>query len=410
MPRLPVLLALAAALAGCDLAGPDRPTTPVEIPVSPLTEAVIAQSNAFGVSLFARVVAGDDANVMLSPLSASAALTMLLNGADGETYAQIRDALGYSSLQDLDAVNGSYRSLRSALLAADPDVQLALANAVFHDRAYPVLPSFVERVTGTFDARVDALDFAAPGAVGVINQWASDHTAGRVPKVIERIRPNTVLFMLDALYFKGEWSTPFKPSSTRPGEFLLADGQAVTVPMMEGHDVSARLVEGDGYKAVELPYGRRNFSMVLMTPDHGVPLSDLVGRLDDGLWAEATARLDAEADWGDVLVRMPRFSFETDKVLNDPLKALGIVDAFEGADLSRLSPAGGNVAFVKQDTFVEVNEEGDGGRGRHDRRRRSVAGASLFCDPPVRVRHPRADHWGPAVHRPGHRPPVTSWP
>lgn len=368
--RAAFALLAALALAGCDLVGADRqPAEPTEISVSPLTEAVIQQSNAFGVSLFAQVAAEDDENLMLSPLSASAALTMLLNGADGETYAQIREMLGYSSLQDLGAVNTSYQSLRAQLLAADPEVDLALANAVFHRPSYPLLAPFVERLTGAFDARVDALDFGSPSAVGAINGWASEQTRGRIPTVIDEINPNTVLFLLNALYFKGAWTTSFAPGATRPDLFRRADGRTVTVPMMSERKLPVRAVGRDGYAAVELPYGRRNFSMVLMMPydeqsacggfGPDVSPADFAARLNAGLWAEATALLDAQATWEEVPVTLPRFSFSTRKTLNDQLQTLGMVDAFTGAaDLSRMSDAGGMVSFVQQDTFIAVDEAG----------------------------------------------------
>ena len=358
-----LLLALLLALvAGCDTAGPDAPADPTPIELSPLAADLVGQSNAFGTGLFAEVAAEEEGNLMLSPLSASVALTMLLNGADGETYDQIHEMLGYGPALDLDAVNGAYGSLRDALLTADPEVQLALANAVFYDRNRAALfkAPFLDAMRGPFGARVGALDFGAPSALDVINGWAGENTNGRIPKVLNEIDPDLVLFLLNALYFKGDWTTQFDKAKTAPGDFRLADGRTVEVPMMTG-EVPARLVWGEGYQAVELPYGRRNFSLVALLPeDPDTPLSDFAAGLADGLWADATARLDEADTWGDVLVRLPRFSFSYEKKLNGPLQALGMRDAFEPglADLSRMSDAGLYVSFVKQNTFVDVNEEG----------------------------------------------------
>ncbi|WP_420457255.1 serpin family protein [Rubrivirga sp.] len=364
MPRRPLptlLVALALAATGCDTTGPGASGPPTEITLTAEAEALINHSNAFGVGLFAEVAATDDRNLMLSPLSASVALTMLLNGTDGDTYAQIRDMLGYAPDQDLDAVNAAYQSLRTQLLAADPEVQFALANAVFYDQAFdqasPVKAPFLAAMRGPFDATVQSLDFGSPSAPGVINGWASDHTEGRVPKVIEEIGADLVLVLMNALYFKGDWSAQFDPARTTASDFTLADGRTVQTPIMTGL-VPALTVRGDGYSALELPYGRANFSFVVLMPDDA-GLADFARQLDAGFWADATTRLDAAGAFSGVEVGLPRFSFTTDKFLNDQLKALGMVDAFgPAADLSRMSDAGLYVDFVKQNTFLRVDEEG----------------------------------------------------
>ncbi|MEL6615107.1 MAG: serpin family protein [Bacteroidota bacterium] len=264
--------------------------------------------------------------------------------------------------QDLADINASYQSLRSQLLEADPEVQLAIANAMFYntDRiaADGFGPSFLSAMQDDFDAEIDGFSFTLPEALDAINGWASDNTNGRVPEVLADLDPGLVLLLMNAVYFKGDWTTPFDTDETAPRPFTLADGTTVDVPTMSGL-LPALAVYGDGYRAVELPYGRRNFSMVLLLPDEG-PLAGFTAQLNAGLWADATAQLDARTDWGEVQVAFPRFSFGTDKRLNEILQAMGMTDAFtDVADLSRMRPGGGLlVDFVKQNTFVEVNEEG----------------------------------------------------
>lgn len=115
-------LGLALSLAGCDLLDRGGPSTPKTIALSPLGHELVGQSNAFGVDLFVQTADGEDGNLMLSPLSASIALTMLLNGTDGDTYTQLCDALGYAPDVDLDAINRSYQGLQDQLLSADRKV------------------------------------------------------------------------------------------------------------------------------------------------------------------------------------------------------------------------------------------------------------------------------------------------
>ena len=365
MLRLSLVLALALTLpaVGCDSQGTDaRSSDPVPIELSPVGEALVQNSNAFGVGLFARTVAEDDGNLMLSPLSASVALTMLLNGTDGDTYTQIRDMLGYAEIQDLDAINAAYQSLRTQLLAADPEVQFTLANAVFYDSVYnsgaPFKAPFLTALQTSFDATSEGLPFGDPAALDVINGWASENTNGRVPRVLDEISQDLVLILMNALYFKGSWTTEFEASDTQDADFRRADGSTVRVPTMTGK-IPSRLAHGDGYTAIEMPYGRQNFSFVALLPDEG-SLSDFAARLDAGLWTDAVTRLGALPDGSGVTVRLPRFSFSTDQMLNKQLQALGMTDAFSrAADLSRMSDDPRlQVSFVKQNTFVDVNEEG----------------------------------------------------
>ena len=358
--RLP-LLVLGLAVAACDASGPEAIPDPTPITLTPLAKDLVVQSNQFGVDLFAQTAAEEDDNLMLSPLSASVALTMLLNGTDGETYAQIRDMLGYAESADLAEINASYQSLSDQLLAADPKVQFTLANAVFSRQGFPFRDSFLHSMRDGFGARVEALDFTSPSALSTINGWASDNTNGRVPRVLNELSPDLVMLLMNALYFKGDWTEQFEEANTASADFHLAGGETVQVPTMNG-TIPALTASGDGYTALELPYGRRNFSMVVLLPDANAPggLAEFAGVLRDGLWADATAQLDAQSQWREVAVRLPRFRFSYETLLNSHLQALGMRDAFTGAaDLSRMSDnARLLVSFVKQNTFVEVNEEG----------------------------------------------------
>jgi serpin B len=357
---LAVLLILLVG-AGCD-ANEEALRDPAPLDLSPAARTFVGHSNGFGAELFARAAAGEDGNVMLSPLSASVALTMLLNGTDGDTYAQIRDALGYPAALDLAAINASARSLRSQLLGVDPSVQLALANAVFYDQdygaAFPLKPAFLAAMRDDFDAPPQALDFSAPVALSTINGWASDNTRGRVPRVLDEIDPDLVMVLMNALYFKGDWTTPFRESATAQEPFTLAGGATVDVPMMSG-EVQARLAAGDGYTALELPYGRRNFSMVVVMPE--APLADFVPTLDGDRWGAIAGALGDADEWHRTLVSLPRFRFSTDRSLNAALQSLGITDAFQPgvANFTRLGDDPRLVlSFVKQNTFVETNERG----------------------------------------------------
>jgi serine protease inhibitor len=333
--------------------GPKQPK-PIDLPVK--AGEVIAGSNSFGIDLFRITALEENGNLMLSPLSASTALTMLLNGCNTQTYEQIRDMLGYEGLT-LDEINATYSSLVGQLLAADPEVQLALANAVFYRQDFLVKQPFLQAMDSSYEAEIAALDFSQPSALATINGWASDNTNGKIPKVLNEIEPDMVMFLMNALYFKGNWTYQFETSQTSAAPFHLENGNIIEVDMMKSL-IPAKTYSGNGATAVELPYGRQNFSMVIILPDNS--LQEYLPGFDKTDWSSITAALDAIEEPGEVEMVMPKFKFEFEKYLNDQLKSLGMLDAFDCylADLSGISDADICVDFVKQNTYVDVNEKG----------------------------------------------------
>lgn len=333
------------------------PIEPVTIQLTEKAAEIINYSNGFGINLFAAVSEVDsDQNLMLSPLSASVALSMLLNGCDGDTYIQIRDMLGFENLT-LAEINSAYQSLGKQLLAVDPEVKLGLANAVWYRLGFNVYPSYLDTMHNAFDAHVEGLDFSQPSALETMNGWASDNTNGKIEKVLDEISPDAVMFLMNALYYKGTWTWQFDPAQTHQAAFILEDGAEILVPMMYG-DIPAITYYSDNFAALELFYGRTNFSMIFVLP--GSPLSEFIADLDLAVWNDITNGLDNQTEPQNMDIYIPKFSFEYEKMLNDQLQNLGMTDAFVPgeADLSGISGDEIFVSFVKQNTFVEVNEEG----------------------------------------------------
>ncbi|MBS4060506.1 MAG: serpin family protein [Bacteroidetes bacterium] len=351
-------LLLSIGFVSCKKSEPAAQQDPKAITLSQKDKEVIASSNDFGISLFAKTAQTETGNLMLSPLSASAALTMLLNGCNNETYDQLKTMLGYAPNLTIGEINQSYRSLISQLLDADEKVQLSIANAIFYRLGFQVKPAFLNTMATDFESQVGGLDFSAPSALTTINQWASDNTNGKIPKVIDEISPQTVMFLMNALYFKGEWTQQFDAANTSLRPFNLEDGSTIQVPTMNEEKVGALKYNGSDYTALEMPYGRKNFSMVLIVPNNN--LSDFYQSFDINTWNEITSTFDQMNSWNETMVQLPKFKFDYEKKLNDQLIEMGMVDAFSpmAADLSGISDADIFVSFVKQNTFVEVNEEG----------------------------------------------------
>ena len=361
MNKLPIILILSLSLGyiSCnkDDTDPEQDLTPKNIELTAIAPQVIAGNNEFGVDLFVKTAGEENGNMMISPLSAGTALTMLLNGCRGNTYDQIKGMLKFPATMTIGEVNGAYKSLISQLLEADPKVKLALANAVFYRKGFTVKNPFIGTMEDDFAAHIEGLDFMAPSALLTINKWASDNTYGKIPKVLDEISSDAVMFLMNALYFKGNWSYQFDKSLTDERPFYLPGGSSVNVSTMTG-EVGAKVVNGDSFRVLELTYGRTNFSMIAIVPDQSIEA--LRGSFNAAVWNSLTSSLDGMTGYGKTVVFMPKFKFSYEKLLNSQLKSLGMTDAFDDnlANLSGISDDNIFVDFVKQNTFVEVNEEG----------------------------------------------------
>ncbi len=341
---------------GCKKEDNKLPTTPKEIKLPANSVQLISNGNKFGIDLFNKVAKVDDSNLMLSPVSANIALSMLLNGCDGNTFTQIRDMLGYNSLTT-EQINEVYKSLVSQLLSVDPSVKLAIANSVWSQKGFAIKDLFKNGMKDNYDARIESLDFSLPSTLQTINKWASDNTYGKIPKVLDEISPDLVMFLMNALYFKGDWSYQFDISKTQNEIFNLSDGNQINVQMMH-LTADANVFNGDDYKALELFYGRRNFSMIVILPNSNI--SDFYSELNENSWNSLTNFLTNASPISELQIALPRFKFSYERKLNEVLIDLGMSDAFNPslADLSGISESELFVDFVKQNTFVEVNETG----------------------------------------------------
>lgn len=356
--KLSVLLSIIILLTitGCSKEENKTAKDPKPVSLTEKSREVISVSNDFGIRLFTQAALTEDDNMMLSPLSASAALSMLLNGCEGETYNQIRSMLGFEGMSP-EEINESYQSLTTQLLNLDTTTRLALANAVWYRQGFAVKSPFLSRLEEDFDATCAALDFNSPGALETINGWASDNTNGKIDEVLQEISPEAVMFIMNALYFKGTWTQQFDKSKTTTGLFRPENGPATEVDMMSG-TIPVRSYYGSTCSALELNYGQQNFSMVIILP--GGTLTSFLGDFTPELWETITSGLDANTSQQSLDIRMPKFRFEFEKTLNDQLSSLGMTDAFNPvlADLSGIADDDIFVSFVKQNTFVDVNEEG----------------------------------------------------
>lgn len=318
---------------------------------------VLAASNRFAFDLFARLNAAQPAgNVFVSPLSASMALGMTVNGATGETYDAMRAALRLSETSREEVKDG-YKSLIALLRELDPNTDFRIANSVWYREGFPFHESFLAETRSYFDARIEALDFANPAAVTTINSWVSEATNDRIQRIIETIRQDHVMFLINAIYFYGKWHMPFDRPATRDAPFHALDGSTAPIPLMY-QDARLRYAASAEYQAVDLPYGNTAFTMTVLLPSPDVNVSTFAASLTPAKWNAITESFRDSR----IALYLPRFKLQWERTLNDDLTALGMGIAFRPyhADFSGMSPRGRDlyIDYVKQKTFVDVNEEG----------------------------------------------------
>ena len=342
----------------------NRTTIPAieELPraLSIAEQRLVDASNEFAFGVFREIDAQDDpGNRFISPLSMSMALGMTYNGAAANTAAQMADVLGLDELTVQEA-NEAYRDLIDLLLDLDGRVEMGIANSIWHRTDVTVERAFLDTNREYFDARVSALDFGDPGASQIINDWVKDQTRGRIEKIVPDDIAGFVMFLINAVYFKADWTTQFDKSRTRDEPFTLPDGTTRNVPMMyhgRAEETTFRVTTGDGASVIDLPYGGDAFTMTLVLPDPGTSVDDLVGDLDEARWNAWIGALTEQR----VHVVLPRFELEYEIELKSVLEAMGMTDAFAPgrADFSRMRSGGGLwIDHVKHKTFVKVDEEG----------------------------------------------------
>lgn len=349
---LPILLVAAA----CEQPTGPRPIHELPRPLTDAEIGVVSASNAFAFELVREVNrAQRDEDVFLSPLSASMALGMTLNGARGTTLDAMRSTLGFSGLSTAE-INVSYRGLLDLLDGLDPAVELLVANSIWYREGFPFEPAFFDTTRAYFDAEIAPLDFSDPASVGRVNEWAADATNGKIETILETIGPSDVMYLINAIYFEGDWTADFDRAQTRTAPFFDSSGDTQTgsVEMMSRTGRTS-IYRGDGFTAADLPYGGGAFSMTVVLPDRGVDVNDVLEGMSTAAWGEMT-RGFTESSAG---IHLPKFRLSYEQSLDDALKALGMGEAFdERADFGGMSSGGVFITHVMQKTFVNVDEEG----------------------------------------------------
>ena len=312
--------------------------------------------NQFGLDLFHQLRREKPSdNIFISPLSIAMALQMTYGGAAGETAAAMARTLKLTGLA-LPGANQAASELLQKLKSSDSKVELLIANSLWARSGVRFNDDFLASNRKYFGAEIASLDFASPQALSRINGWVDTTTKGKIPRIIERIDAQTVMFLINAVYFKGRWQTEFDPRLTANTAFHIAAARQKQVAMM-ARSGSFQYLRGERFQAIGLPYGNGNVSLYVFLPDAGLSINDFLSRVNDQTWNQwMTAFRRAHGD-----VKIPRFKMEYGRELKESLKALGMGIAFDTgkADFSGMRRE--RDLFIQQVTHkavVEVNEEG----------------------------------------------------
>ena len=347
--------------AGIALSEKQRVTSP-NVAVSDLT-ALVDGNSAFAFGLY-QSLSEQDGNLFYSPYSISAALAMTYTGARSETERQMADTLHFVLPQDRlhPAFNALDLELASRGEGAEgkdeKGFRLDIVNAVWGQEDYKFLAEFLDVLAENYDAGLRLLDFVnAPEESRItINDWVSDQTEGRIEDLIPQgvIDALTRLVLTNAIYFNAAWLNPFSEDRTSDGTFHLLNGGEVIVPMMSQTE-SFGYAEGEGYKAVELPYDGRELSMVIMLPD-----VDQFGAFEGSLDAALVDTIMNGLEYRQVDLTMPKFEFESDFSLVNTLAAMGMPVAFSAAaDFSGMTGTRDLfIAEILHKAFISVDEAG----------------------------------------------------
>jgi serine protease inhibitor len=335
-------------------------------PTSDTVDARLVSANTrFGLKLFAEVAnQGAGKNVFISPASVGLALAMTYIGAVGETKDAMERALETQGLTHPD-LNQAYAQLRADLESADPKVQLNIANSLWAKKGITFNPDFIQRNKKFYGAEVTALDFSDPSAPATINSWVADKTKGKIDKIVDNIDAQSILFLINAIYFNGKWKAAFDKAKTKEEIFTAHDGTGGLTstigqkrhPMMH-QSGKYRYFEDKEFQAVSLPYGAGRVSMYIFLPSKSASLAEFQKKLTAANWDKwMSGFVETKGE-----IAVPRFKVEYEIGLNDALKALGMGIAFDPdrANFTGIGQTSGNIFIsrVKHKTFAEVNEEG----------------------------------------------------
>ena len=297
----------------------------------------------------------NDRSCVLSPLSVTYLLGMMDAGAAGSTREEITTVLGFGD--DVMAVNEYCKAMLDGAASVDPAATVRIANCIDVNSAMGIslLKQYVDDMKHYYNAQIEALDFTKGSTLDIINKWCHDNTDGMIPSILDELNSDAAMYLLNAIYFKAEWTAKFNKKFTRKTDFTLTNGTTVKRELMH---IKALTLYGqdDTCSVMRLPFGNGAYGMYVLMPVEGVTTTDMIqGMTIQDLNSHLDNIYKAEVD-----ILLPKFETSSDTELIKTLTAMGITSAFNpySADFSNMSNASLYVSKMLQKAKIEVNEDG----------------------------------------------------
>lgn len=312
--------------------------------VEPLAPDQVYQTASANFALRLLQCSYEEGGVLLSPYSVYAALAITANGADGETLAQMEQALGLPAGE----LNHYLYSL-----GKDDRRELLLANSIWFREAadFRINESFLQTNADFYGAQLYRAAFDEK-TVEDVNAWVREHTDGRIEQLIQALNPNDRMLLLNTLCFDGVWAAAFEAENSFDGTFTACDGSSQDVRMMQGF--------AEGYIAADKAVGfvkeyENGYSFLALLPEEGLSIREYIDTLNSAALLEMWNGASPQT----VSVTMPKAELQGELSLTDALKAMGIVELFsEQADLGRISDSALYVSDVMHSSCLSIDEEG----------------------------------------------------
>ena len=331
------------------------PVDPVQINLTANQVSLIESENTFSFDIFRKVADNADAseNILISPLSISCALSMTLNGANGATRDSMLAALRENGITP-EIINNSYKNLSAALLSVDKRVLISIANSVWTEKNFVVKKPFTDILTGFYSAESKSFDITDLLAPTQMNNWIESKTNGLIKNMVGKLDDNTVMLLINAIYFKGKWKSQFNSGNTIQESFTKPGGATSDVPMMK-QTSNFKSYSGNGFVLAEFPYGQGNFVMDVILPNDNNGTGSIIPLISYSSFKEWLNKMSEHK----TNLTFPRFKYGYKKQLKDILSAMGMGIAFnDNADFSNISDIPLLISYVLHQAFIETNEEG----------------------------------------------------
>ncbi|MEN8905484.1 MAG: serpin family protein [Clostridiales bacterium] len=318
----------------------------------------LSEANSkFAFEMFKQINSGESGNnVFYSPLSVSTALTMMYQGADGQTKTEMSDVLNYNNI-DMDILNNDYQFLLSTLENVDEFVTLNIGNSIWIDDSFKPKPNFIDINNNYFDAEVLNIDLQSIQTVDLINGWISNETNGLINNMVnESNLSDAIMCLINAIYFQGDWTSPFNSDDTSERSFIKDNNTQTTIDMMMKYD-DIEFSKGEDYSAVKLPYGEEKVSMYCVLPTKETSIDTFIQTLTMDKFTEIKDNLTLKSHF---YLGLPKFKMEYGtKSIKKQLRDMGMSSAFSLiADFSGISDNSILVSDVLHKAVIEVDEEG----------------------------------------------------